>query len=379
MPRIARCPLFSCLLMVGALTACGGPRGADPATAPSDGTTAKLLSVYIWPDYLAPDTLADFEKKTGIKTQVLVFDTNETLETKLLAGNSGFDVVFPSAPYFERQIAAGVYQDLDNARLPNLVNMDPQLLSKVAHNDAGNRHGAIYLWGTEGIGFNRSMVRRRLGGGAVDSWSLIFDPAVASKLADCGINVLDNPAGVIRLMLTFLHRDPNAPSAQDLQDAEDALMRVRPFVRTIDSFAYTQALANGDICVALGYNGDAAQARARALESGNGVDIGFVIPKEGSIIWFDMMAIPKDAPHAANAHAFLNYLMDARVMARISNFTRYANANAAATSGVDASIATDSMIYPTPEERARLFVQQADPVDKARALTRMWQRFKTGQ
>ena len=180
-------------------------------------------------------------------------------------------------------------------------------------------------------------------------------------------------------MLTFLHRDPNAPSAKDLQDAEEALMRVRPFVRTIDSFAYTQALANGDICVALGYNGDAAQARARALESGNGVDIGFVIPKEGSIIWFDMMAIPKDAPHAANAHAFLNYLMDARVMARISNFTRYANANAAATSGVEASIATDSMIYPTAEERARLFVQQADPVDKARALTRIWQRFKTGQ
>jgi putrescine transport system substrate-binding protein len=379
MPRIARNPLLSCLLSVAALSACGGPQGAGPASAPSGASKAQVLSVYIWPDYLAPDTLADFEKKTGIKTQVLVFDTNETLETKLLAGNSGFDVVFPSAPYFERQIAAGVYQDLDKTRLPNLANMDPQLLQRVAHNDAGNRHGVIYLWGTEGIGFNQAMVRKRLGGIAADSWSLVFDPAVASKLADCGINVLDNPAGVIRLVLTFLHRDPNNPTAQDLKDAESALMRARPYVRTIDSFAYTQALANGDICVAVAYNGDAAQARARAVESGNGVDIGFVIPKEGSIIWFDMMAIPKDAPHSANAHAFLNYVMDARVMARISNFTRYANANAAATSGVEASIASDSMIYPTTGERARMFVQQADPVDRARVLTRIWQRFKTGQ
>lgn len=379
MSRIARHPLLLSLLMVGALSACGGPQGAGPAMAPSGASKAQVLSVYIWPDYLAPDTLADFEKKTGIKTQVLVFDTNETLETKLLAGNSGFDVVFPSAPYFERQIAAGVYRDLDKTRLPNLANMDPQLLSQVAHNDAGNRHGAIYLWGTEGIGFNTEMVRKRLGGAAADSWSMVFDPAIASKLADCGINVLDNPAGVIRLVLRFLHRDPNAPTATDLQDVESALLRARPYVRTIDSFAYTQALANGDICVAVAYNGDAAQARARALESGNRINIGFVIPKEGSIMWFDMMAIPKDAPHSDNAHAFLNYVMDAQVMARISNFTRYANANAAATSGVEASIANDSMIYPTSEERARLFVQQADTVDRARVLTRIWQRFKTGQ
>ena len=379
MPRIARQPLFSCLLMMGVLCACGGPHPAGPSTASSATDAAKVLSLYIWPDYLAPDTLADFERKTGIKTQVLVFDTNETLETKLLAGSSGFDVVFPSAPYFERQIAAGVYQELDRRRLPNFANLDPQLLAQVAHHDAGNRHGVIYLWGTEGIAYNQDMVRKRLGGGAADSWSMVFDPATASKLTDCGINVLDNPAGVIRLVLLFLHRDPNAPTAKDLQDAEAVLMRVRPFVRTIDSFAYTQALANGDICVALAYNGDAAQARARAAESGNGVDIGFSIPREGSIIWFDMMAIPKDAPHAANAHAFINYVMDAQTMAHISNFTRYANANAAATAGVDASIAHDPMIYPSPQERARLIVQQADPVNRARLLTRIWQRFKTGQ
>lgn len=378
MPRIARLGRLVGVFMLCVLSACGGRHGGASASV-SDSSPSQVVSLYIWPDYLAPETLADFENATGIKTQVLVFDTNETLETKLLAGHSGFDVVFPSAPYFERQIAAGVYQDLDKSRLPNLANMDRALLSQVAHNDAGNRHGAIYLWGTEGIGFNRAMLAKRLGGSAPDSWSLVFDPAVASRLADCGINVLDNPAGVIRLMLTYLRRDPNAPTAQDLQDAESALMRVRRYVRTIDSFAYTQALANGDICVAVAYNGDAAQARARAVDSGNGVDIGFMIPKEGSIIWFDMMAIPKDAPHAANAHAFLNYVMGARVMARISNFTRYANANAAATPGVEAAIAQDSMIYPTAEERARLFVQQADPADRARVLTRIWQRFKTGQ
>jgi putrescine transport system substrate-binding protein len=363
--------LLSCgLLSVG----CGGPK---PASA--QPSQAANLNLYIWSGDLASDTLPNFEKRTGIRVHVTYYDTNETLETKLLAGSSGYDVVSPSAPFFERQISAGVYMALDKSRLPNIRNMDPELMSRVAANDPGNDHGVIYVWGTDGIGYNEKMVKALLPDAPVDSWRLIFDPTVASKVAKCGISVLDAPAEMIRIALTYLGRDPNAQIADDLAAAASALVKIRPYIRNINSSEYVEALANGDICVAVAYNGDVMQSRDRAKEAGRGVVIKYSIPKEGTLLWFDMLAIPKNAPHPASAYAFMNYMMEPEVTAAISNYMRYANANAAASPLVDASIAGDPGIYPTAEQRQHLFVQLGDSQERARAITRIWQEFKTAQ
>lgn len=368
------------LIAAAGLSSCGGHEAPERAAAAArPESDARQLNLYIWADYLAPDTLSDFQARTGIKVSVSFFDTNETLETKVLTGNSGFDVVVPTAPYFERQIAAGAYQELDVSKLPNLRNLDPQLMAMVARHDAGNRHGVIYIRGTEGIGYNEDAVKKALPRHALDSWSLIFDPANASQLAACGIQIMDNPAGVIRLVLAYLGRNPNAPTAADLDAAQGVLLKIRPFVRTIDSFNSTEALANADVCALVGYNGDVSLAKARARERKSPIRLRYFIPKEGSIMWFDMMAIPKDAPHPAAAHAFINYVMDPAVMANISNHMAYANANAAATPLVDPAIVNDPTIYSSAADAPRLFVQLADSPQQARTLTRIWQRFKTGQ
>jgi putrescine transport system substrate-binding protein len=366
------------------VSACGkgggaaGSDGAAPA-ANSDAGAAKVLNLYIWSDYLAPNALSDFEKQTGIKVHVSYFDTNETLETRLLAGNSGFDVVVPTASYFERQIKAGVYLTLDKSKLPNLKNMDPRLMSKVAQHDPDNAHGVIYTYGTNGIGYNPKMVDELLPGAPVDSWRLVFDPAVASKLAKCGISVLDSPAEMIRVVLSYLGRDPNSQLPADLAAADATLLKIRPFIRNINSSEYIEALANGDLCVAVGYNGDVLQARDRARDANKGVEVKYVVPKEGSILWFDMLAIPKDAPDPGSAYAFINYMMIPQVAADVSDFRRYATANLAALPMVQASVRDDPGIYPPPELLKTLAVQLADTPDQTRAITRMWQKFKTGQ
>jgi putrescine transport system substrate-binding protein len=373
---------LGCLL---ALTACGDrksgsntPSGAaDLARAAAD--TGKVLNLYIWSDYLAADTLSNFEKQTGIKVHVAYFDTNETLETKLLAGSSGYDVVVPTASYFERQIKAGVYLTLDKSKLPNLKNMDPQLMSKVALHDPGNAHGIIYTWGTNGIGFNEKMVRDLMPDAPLDSWRMVFDPAVASKVAKCGISVLDSPAEMLRAVYGYLGKDPNSQSPDDLVVAEGVLTKIRPYIRNINSSEYIEALANGDLCIAVGYNGDVMQARDRAREANKGIEIKYVVPKEGSILWFDMLAIPKDAPHPDSAYAYLNYIMTPQVIADISNFKRYANANLASQPLVLDAVKNDPGIYPPPELRQKLAVQLADSPDQTRAITRVWQKFKTGQ
>jgi putrescine transport system substrate-binding protein len=364
-----------------ALAAChrGGAAAPSASVPGAADDAANVVNLYTWADYLAPDTVANFEKQTGIRVNVTLFDTNEVLESRVLTGNSGFDVVVPTAPFFERQIRSGAYQALDRRQLPNLANMDPGIMASVAQNDPGNAHGVVYLWGTYGIGYNEARVAAALPGVALDSWRLIFDPAYASKLAGCGIAMLDAPAGVVRLVLAYLGRDPNAPGAKDLADAEATLLRVRPYIRNIDTTTITDLMANGDVCVALGYSGDIHQAGRRARDAGNGIRIGYFIPREGSLLWFDMLGIPKDAPHPANAHRFINYLMEPRVIADISNFLVYPNGNAAATALVDPAIRTDPIVYPSPETRRRLFVQSQDPPDQARAITRLWQKFKTGQ
>ena len=368
------------------ISACGGKTGRDAASS-ADGATsapggapggAKVLNLYIWSDYLAPNTLADFEKQTGIKVHVSYFDTNETLETRLLAGNSGFDIVVPTASYFERQIKAGVYLSLDKSKLPNLKNMDPQLMAKVAWHDPDNAHGVIYTWGTNGIGYNEKMIKQLMPDAPLDSWRLAFDPTVASKIATCGISVLDSSAEMMRAVLNYLGRDPNSQKPADLADAEATLLKIRPYIRNINSSEYIEALANGDLCVAVGYNGDVLQARDRAHDANKGIEIKYMVPKEGSILWFDMLAIPKDAPDPDSAYAFMNYIMTPQVSADISNFKRYATANSAAQPLVLPAVLNDPGIYPPPDVRQKLAVQLSDTPDQTRAITRMWQKFKTG-
>ncbi len=382
---------------ISLLSACGGGKGpqsageradrelgkgsADQAAAGPGGSTgvAKVLNLYIWSDYLAPNTLPDFEKQTGIKVNVSYFDTNETLETKLLAGSSGFDIVVPTASYFERQIQAGVYLTLDKAKLPNLKNIDPQLMARVALHDPGNAHGVIYMWGTNGIGYNEKMLKELMPDAPLDSWRLVFDPAVAAKIAKCGISVLDSPAEMMRVVLAYLGRDPNSQKPEDIAAAEQTLLKIRPYIRNINSSEYIEALANGDLCVAVGYNGDILQARDRAREANKGIDVKYMVPKEGSILWFDMLAIPKDAPHPEAAYAYMNYIMEPKVTAEISNFKRFANANAASEPYVLQAVKDDPGIYPPAELRQKLAVQLADSPEQTRAITRIWQKFKTGQ
>jgi putrescine transport system substrate-binding protein len=369
------------VLGVFLLSACGGgkPAADQGASASGASSAGKELNLFIWSDYLAPNTLSDFEKQTGIIVHAAYYDSNETLETKLLAGSSGYDVVVPTASYFERQIKAGVYLTLDKSKLPNLKNMDPQLMSRVAMHDPDNAHGVIYMWGTNGIGYNEKMVTALLPDAPLDSWRLLFDPAVAAKIAKCGISVLDSPAEMMRAVLNYLGKDPNSQKPEDVQAAEATLLKIRPYIRNINSSEYIEALANGDLCVAVGYNGDVLQARDRARDANKGIDIKYVVPKEGSIIWFDMLAIPKDAPHPESAYAYINYLMEPKVIADISNFKRFANANLASQPYVLDSVKDDPAIYPPPQLREKLAVQLADSPEQTRVITRMWEKFKTGQ
>jgi putrescine transport system substrate-binding protein len=370
------------------LSACGGGQSetnvqGGGARRPGAGSEAagdgKVLNLFIWSDYLAPNTLSNFERQTGIKVHVAYYDSNDTLETKLLAGNSGYDVVVPTSSFMERQIKAGVYLTLDKSKLPNLGNMDPQLASKVAMQDPSNAHAVIYMWGTIGVGYNEQMVKALMPDVPIDSWRLVFDPAVASKIAKCGISVLDDPAAMMRAVLPYLGRDPNSQKSEDLAAAEAALLKIRPYIRNINSSEYIEALANGDSCVAVGYNGDVLQARDRSREANKGVAIKYFVPKEGSVLWIDMLAIPKDAPDRESAYAFVNYMMTPQVIAEVSNFKRFANANAAAQSLVLADVRNDSNIYPPPDLLRQLPVELADTPEQSRVITRMWQKFKTGQ
>ena len=366
------------LVCLSTVSACGGGKPATDSAPRSTGG-AKILNLYIWSDYLAPNTLSDFQQQTGIKVHAAYFDTNETLETKLLAGSSGFDIVVPTASYLERQVKAGAFLILDKSKLPNLKNMDPQLMAKVAQHDPENAHGVIYMWGTNGLGYNEKMVKALMPDAPLDSWRLIFDPAVAAKVAKCGISLLDSPAEMLRAVYSYLGKDPNSQSAEALAQAEAVLLKIRPYIRNFSSSEYIEALANGDLCISVGYNGDVMQARDRAREANTGIDIKYVVPKEGSILWFDMLAIPKDAPDPESAYAFMNYMMTPQVIADVSNFKRYANANAASQPLVSPVVKDDPGIYPPPDQRQGLSVQLTDSPEQTRAITRVWQKFKTGQ
>ena len=358
------------------LAACGGKKEeAAEAPKPED----KVLFVYNWSDYIGETTIADFEAKTGIKVTYDVFDSNEVLETKLLAGRTGYDVVVPSANFLERQIKAGVFLKLDKSKLPNLVNMDPEIMERVAAHDPGNQYAINYLWGTTGIGYNPDLVKKALGTDTIDSWSAIFDPANAKKLAKCGISMLDAPSEVVDSALIYLGLDPNSEKAEDLAKAEELLMKVRPYVRYFHSSQYINDLATGEICVSLGWSGDALQAKARGAEAEKPVRVTYAIPKEGAIMWFDMLAIPADAPHPNNAHAFLNFVMDPAVAAGISNYVAYANGNKASLPLVSDEVKNDASVYPTDEVKKNLHPHLAESQEFSRDLNRAWTRVRTGQ
>ncbi len=369
------------LVLASAVAACG--KKADVPAGPAETRTAageeKVLNVYNWSDYIDPKVIEDFQAATGIRVRYDVFDSNEVLETKLLTGNSGYDVVVPSAYFLERQIAAGVFRKLDEALLPNLANLDPELQRRVAAHDPGNQYGVVYMWGTTGIGYDEARVRTIMPDAPVDSWSLVFDPAIVSKFKACGVSVLDDPTDMVATVLLWLGKDPNSQSEADLALAEQTLLAIRPYIRTIHSSQYIEDLANGEICIAVGYSGDILQARDRAAEAGKAVDIRYSIPKQGALMWFDTLAIPADAPHPGNAHAFIDYLLKPEVAAANSNFVYYANANAAATALVDEELISDPGIYPTPEVKAKLQPNLTKTPEFTRLLNRSWTRFTTGK
>jgi putrescine transport system substrate-binding protein len=366
--------------IVLAVAACGKKDTAEQAQQPGAAAQEeKVLHVFNWSDYIAEDTVPNFEKQSGIKVTYDVFDSNDVLETRLLAGNSGFDVVVPSASFLERQIKAGVFQKIDKSQIPNLKNMDPDIMNRVGLHDPNNEYSVPYLWGTTGIGYNEDKIKKILGDARPDSWNYIYDPKLAAKFKDCGISLLDAPDEILKTVLAWLGRDPNSQKEADLKAAEDKLMPIRPFVRKIHSSQYIDDLANGDLCIAVGWSGDILQARDRAEEAGQGVKIKYTIPKEGTIVWFDMLAIPADAKHPKNAHAFINYLMDPQVAANDSNFVNYANGNAASFPMVSDEVKNDPGIYPTPEVKAKLFPSLAYGEDFQRLMNRMWTKFQTGQ
>jgi putrescine transport system substrate-binding protein len=339
-----------------------------------------VLHVYNWSDYIAPDTMANFEKETGIAVTYDVYDGNEVLEAKLLAGHSGYDIVVPSAsPFMARQIKAGAYRPLDKSKLPNWQNLDPQLMALAATADPGNAHGVPYLWSVTGIGFNTAMVERALGPDVPrDSLALLFEPALAQKLAGCGIGLLDTPQEVFPAALAYLGLDPKSRDPGYLDRAAELIQRIRPYVRKFHSSQYINDLATGDLCVALGYSGDVIQARNRAREAESGVEIVFRVPREGAQMSIDMLGIPADAPHPENALRFIDYILRPEVIAAISNAVSYPNPNLAATAFVKPEIRDDPGIYPPEAVRRLLYIDQPAPRAYERLRTRLWSRCKSG-
>jgi putrescine transport system substrate-binding protein len=356
------------------------PQG-DSATTPTTLATdeEKVLNVYNWSDYIDESVIEDFTAETGIKVQYDVFDSNEVLETKLLAGSTGYDIVVPSASFLERQIKAGVFQKLDPARLPNLKNMDPEITQRVALHDPGNEHSVNYLWGTSGVGYNVDKINAAMPDAPVDSFAMFYDPAIVSKFKDCGVSILDAPSEVVGTVLIYLGRDANSEDPEDLAAAEKVLTAIRPYIKYINSSKYIEDLANGEICLALGWSGDVLQARDRAVEAENGITIKYAIPREGAVMFFDMLAIPADAKHVNNAYLFIDYLMRPEVAAKNSNYVNFANSNAASYGLISEEVMNDPGIYPTAEVKTKLVPDLAESTEFTRLLTRSWTRFKTGQ
>jgi putrescine transport system substrate-binding protein len=339
----------------------------------------RVVNVFNWSDYVDPTVLEEFTKETGIKVVYDTYDNNEIVETKLLAGKSGYDIVVPSGPFLQRLIAAKAFQKLDKAKIPNLSHMWPEIQQRLAVYDPGNQHAVNYMWGTTGIGINVRKVKERLGDIPLNTWDLVMKPELASKLKGCGIYMLDSPEDLFPGILAYLGLNPDSKRIDDLQKAGEALFKVRGHIQKFHSSEYINALANGDICVAVGYSGDVLQAKKRAEEAKNDVDIEYIVPREGALMWFDSMAIPADARNAAEAHEFINFLMRPPVAAANTNFVSYASGNMAAKEFVDPAILNNPGIYPDEATFKRLFTNTAYDERTQRTVTRLWTRVKTGR
>lgn len=348
---------------------------AMPAAAAAQGS----LNFYNWSDYIADDTLSGFETETGIDVNYDVFDSNEVVEARMLTGSTGYDLVVPSLEFMARQAQAGVFQPIDKSQIPNYDNLDPEILRIVAANDEGNTYGVPYMMYSVGPGYNVAMVEERLPDADTDSWSLVFDPDNAAALADCGIALLDSPSEITAAALNYLGLDPTSEDAGDLEQAMELLQGIRPHIRYFHSSQYINDLANGDICLAVGYSGDILQAKDRAAEAGQGVEIRYTIPAEGAQLGFDMMVIPADAPNPEAAHRFIDYFLQPQVTAAISDAVFYANANKAATDLVSDEVRTDPGIYPSEETLAKMYSAKPHSARYDRSLTRAWTALKTGQ
>jgi putrescine transport system substrate-binding protein len=362
--------------LLAVVAGCSGGAHEQGGAAHAD---EKVLNVDNWSDYIQPSVIADFEKETGIKVNYDVFDSNEILETKLLTGHTNYDVVVPSGAFLERQLQADIYRKLDKSLLPNLKNVDPEVARATALYDPGNQYAVDYMWITSGVGYNVASIRQRMPDTPVDSWRMLFDPAVVAKFQDCGVSILDAASEVVGTVLLYLGRNPNSNSPEDLKAAEAALHAIRPYVRHVDSSSYIDNLANGDVCLAMGWSGDIKQAHDRAAAAGNGVDLAYSIPKEGAISNYDVLAIPADAPHVKNAHLFIDYLLRPEVAASNSNLIKYANAVNPDIQPLEPAVRADPGVYPPPQVRARLTPERPRPPEYQRLLTRMWTRFKTGK
>jgi putrescine transport system substrate-binding protein len=338
------------------------------------------VNVYNWSDYIAENQLKTFENDTGIKVNYTTYDSNEILEAKLRAGRSGYDVVVPTAsPFFVRQLAAGLYRPLDRSKLKNWKNLDPEIMASLARYDPGNQHAIPWMWGTTGIGYNVEAIRKRMPDAPVDSLKMIFDPAVVAKFADCGVMLLDSATDVLPAALKYLGLDPDSKKSADLARAADVVKAVRPYIRKFHSSEYINALAGGDICLAFGFSGDIFQARDRAAKAKDRQEIAYAIPREGSLLWIDVAAIPKDAPDATAALRFLDFLLEPKVAAASSEITGYANANTAATALLPKDISGNPLIYPPADVRARFYTITAGDAEQTRARTRLWTSVKTGR
>jgi putrescine transport system substrate-binding protein len=376
------------------LTACGGSKppadaasadgkpaaGAGSAATPAvDMDAEKIVNVYNWSDYIDNAALEGFTKEYGIKVNYEVMDSNELLETKLLAGSTGYDVVVPSASFLARQIKVGIYQKLDKSKLSNATNLDADITKRVAFFDPNNEHAVNYMWGTSGVAYNEAKAKEAMADAPLDSFAIFYDPKVIAKFAKCGVSILDAPSEVVGTVLMYLGKDANSESPEDLQAAEKVLLAIRPFVRTINSSKYIEDLANGEICLALGWSGDVLQARDRAVEAGKGIVIKYAIPKEGAVMFFDSMAVPTDAPHPKNAHLFINYMLRAEVAAMNSNAINFANSNATSWPLINKDVTGDPNIFPPPETMKKLVPDLPESAEFNKLLTRSWTRFRTGK
>lgn len=369
---------------VGLVVAVALAAAAAWTTVRAQPAVERTVNVYNWSDYIEPTVIESFTKGTGIKVKYDTFDSNDTLETKLLAGKSGYDVVVPSAYFMQRQIQAGVFQKLDKSKLKNIGNVWPEIAQRLAGYDPGNQYAVNYMWGTTGIGYNVKKVRDIVKpdgptGEAMASWDVVFKPESLARFKDCGVDMLDSSDDIMSAALHYLGLNPNSKDAAELDAAAGLLMKLRPYVRKFHSSEYLNALASGEICLVVGWSGDIKQAQKRAAEAKAGVEVGYAIPRQGAQMWFDNFAIPKDAGHVAEAHAFIDYMLRPEVAAKNSNFISYANGNLASQPLIDKSVLDDRTVYPDAAAMATLYTINARDQQSQRLVNRLWTRIKTGQ